>query len=65
MSVEAHIASLRDKHSKLDQEIKQETLKGPGDNVRITALKREKLRIKDEIERLCDSSDKTEETAKQ
>ena len=57
MSVEAHIASLREKHSKLDEEIKQETLKNPGDNVRITTLKREKLRIKDEIERLIENPD--------
>lgn len=61
MSVEAHIASLREKHSKLDEEIKQETLKSPGDNVRITALKREKLRIKDEIERLAENPDTTTE----
>ena len=61
MSVEAHIASLREKHSKLDEEIKQETLKSPGNNVRITALKREKLRIKDEIERLTEDPDTTTE----
>ncbi|MCY4033905.1 MAG: YdcH family protein [Hyphomicrobiales bacterium] len=61
MSVEAHIASLREKHSKLDEEIKQETLKNPGDNVRITTLKREKLRIKDEIERLIENPDTTAE----
>ena len=61
MGVEAHIASLREKHSKLDEEIKQETLKGPGDNVRITALKREKLRIKDEIERLIENPDTTKQ----
>ena len=61
MSVEAHIASLREKHSKLDEEIKQETLKNPSDNVRITTLKREKLRIKDEIERLIENPDTTAE----
>ena len=61
MSVEAYIASLREKHSKLDEEIKQETLKNPGDNVRITTLKREKLRIKDEIERLIENPDTTAE----
>ena len=61
MSVEAHIASLREKHSKLDEEIKQEAMKNPGDNVRITALKREKLRIKDEIERLTENPDTTTE----
>ena len=59
MSIKAHIASLREKHSKIDEEIKQETLKSPGDNVRITALKREKLRIKDEIERLTENPDTT------
>ena len=59
MNIEARIASLREKHSKLDEEIKQETLKSPGNNVRITVLKREKLRIKDEIERLAENPDTT------
>ena len=52
MNVEGHIAALLEKHRKLDEEIKEESLKNPGNHVHITALKREKLRIKDEISRL-------------
>lgn len=57
MNVEGHIAALLEKHRKLDEEIKQESLKNPGNHVHITALKREKLRIKDEISRLRGKSD--------
>ena len=52
MNVEAHIAALLKKHRGLEEEIKQETMRNPGNYTRITALKREKLRIKDEISRL-------------
>ena len=52
MNVEAHIAALRQKHRRLEEEIKEESMRNPGNHVHITALKREKLRIKDEISRL-------------
>ena len=58
-NVAGHIATLQEKHRKLDEEIKEETLKSPGDHVRITALKREKLRLKDEMERLASSDTPT------
>lgn len=52
MALNTHIAELSEKHRKLDQEI-QEALRHPAiDQTHITELKREKLRLKDEIERL-------------
>jgi hypothetical protein len=52
MAVEAHIAELSVKHQRLDEKIREE-IQHPGfDEIVITALKREKLRLKDEIERL-------------
>lgn len=52
MAVEAHIAELSSKHQKLEKEIREE-LQHPGaDDLRIAELKRQKLRLKDEIERL-------------
>ena len=57
MNVEGHIAALLEKHRRLEEEIKQESMRNPGNYTRITALKREKLRIKDEISRLAPDSD--------
>jgi len=52
MAVEAHIAELSVKHQRLEEKIREE-LQHPGfDEILITTLKREKLRLKDEIERL-------------
>ena len=52
MAVEAHIAELQQKHRKLDHEIEEE-ISSPGcDMLHISALKREKLRVKEELERL-------------
>ncbi len=51
MSMASHVESLKRKHQKLESEI-VETARYPGiDHVEIAALKREKLRVKDEIER--------------
>ena len=52
MAVESHIAELSAKHQKLEEKIREE-LQHPGsEDVKIAQLKREKLRLKDEIERL-------------
>ncbi len=52
MAVQAHIAELLEKHRQLDLEIESE-LQSPGsDTLHISALKREKLRLKEELERL-------------
>ncbi len=52
MSLEAHIQELSEKHRALDKEI-EELESHPGvDELKIHALKKEKLRLKDEIARL-------------
>ena len=52
MSVSSHLDELRRKHAVLEQKIESE-LRSPGsDDLHITELKREKLRLKDEISRL-------------
>lgn len=51
MSMASHVESLKRKHQKLETEI-SEAARHPGANqMELTALKREKLRLKDEIEK--------------
>ena len=51
MSLASHVESLKRKHAKLEDEI-AETERHPGaDHIEIAAMKREKLRVKDEIEK--------------
>ncbi len=52
MSMTAHIAELERKHQALDRKIADELALPAKDNVKIAALKRQKLVIKDEISRL-------------
>jgi hypothetical protein len=52
MSMTAHIAELERKHQALDKRIADEQAHPNKDNVRIAALKRQKLVLKDEISRL-------------
>ena len=52
MSLEAHISELEAKHSALKAEIEEEQSHPSADDMHIAELKREKLRIKDEIARL-------------
>ena len=52
MAVEAHIRELSDKHQKLQELIDDEMAHSARDSVRLAALKKEKLRLKDELERL-------------
>ena len=49
MSVQEHIEVLRTKHASLETEIDQENLRPHPDEMKLQELKREKLRIKDEI----------------
>jgi hypothetical protein len=52
MSLHAHLSELSEKHKLLDRRIEEE-LSRPGSNdVEITRLKLEKLKLKDEINRL-------------
>ncbi|MCA1952285.1 MAG: DUF465 domain-containing protein [Hyphomicrobiales bacterium] len=52
MSMTAHIAELERKHQALDKRLTEELAHPNQDNVRIAALKRQKLVLKDEISRL-------------
>ena len=52
MAVEAHIREISDKHQKLQELIDAEMAHSARDQLRIAELKKEKLRLKDELERL-------------
>ena len=52
MTMSAHLAELAEKHRLLDRRI-EEAISSPGiDDAEIRKLKQEKLKLKDEIERL-------------
>ena len=52
MSMQSHLAELEKKHQALEQEI-NECLNHPAvDDLKIVELKRKKLQVKDEIERI-------------
>jgi hypothetical protein len=52
MTVLAHIASLEKKHGALEEELQSILASPSSDDTLIADLKRRKLRIKDEMERL-------------
>ncbi|MCP4936160.1 MAG: YdcH family protein [bacterium] len=52
MSLNAHIDELAEKHRDLDRRIEKEASSPGSDDVNIHELKKEKLRLKDEMERL-------------
>ncbi len=52
MAVESHIREITDKHRKLQELIEAEMAHSAWDEMRVAALKKEKLRLKDELERL-------------
>ena len=52
MALEGHIQELSEKHRKLEEIIDAEMAHPDWNEVRVAALKKEKLRIKDELERL-------------
>jgi hypothetical protein len=52
MSTESHIVQLREKHATLKQQIDDEFHRPEPDSIRISDLKKQKLRIKDEIAKL-------------
>jgi len=51
MHPESHLASLSEKHQKLDKIILKEELRPSPDSVILNGLKKEKLKLKDEMER--------------
>jgi len=52
MGLASHILELADKHHKLDEQIHEELLRPAPDDMMISELKKRKLRLKEEIERL-------------
>lgn len=52
MALQAHISELSEKHRMLDKLVEDEMARPASDDVRIAKLKRQKLRIKDRIEKL-------------
>ncbi len=57
MSLHEHVDSLRAKHARLEQQIDEEQHRPLPDSSLLLKLKREKLRLKDAIERLQDDSE--------
>lgn len=56
MASESQIREVADKHQRLQEEIEAEMTHSAWDEVRVAALKKEKLRLKDELERLRTTS---------
>jgi hypothetical protein len=52
---QGHIQELSEKHKQLEDTINAEMANPDWDEIRVAALKKEKLRIKDELERLRSS----------
>lgn len=52
MTVQAHIASLEKKHGALEEELQTILASPSSDDRQIAEIKRRKLRIKDEMQRL-------------
>lgn len=52
MSVDSHLDELERRHAALEREIEEAMLRPGVDNLQVSELKRRKLQIKDEIERL-------------
>lgn len=52
MGLESHIQQLTDKHRRLEETITEEMAHPGHDELKISAMKRQKLRIKEELERL-------------
>lgn len=57
MSKEDRIQALREKHAALDAQIEEENQRPHPDDDRIAQLKRQKLRIKDEIHEISSRLD--------
>jgi hypothetical protein len=52
MALEKHIESLKRKHARIDQMLREEEIRPGADHAVIHRLKSQKLGLKDEIERL-------------
>ncbi len=56
MSLSSHLQELRKKHEHLSHEVEEAQRSLGTDDLQITALKKQKLKIKEEIERLSAST---------
>ena len=56
MALDSNIREVADKHRKIQELIEDEMTHSSWDEMRVAALKKEKLRLKDELERLRTSS---------
>ena len=63
MSVQEHLLSLKGKHASLDKELLDELQRPHPDETLCSTLKRQKLRIKDEILRLEETAARHEGSA--
>lgn len=52
MSLQSHLSELRRKHEQLSSQIEQEQRRPSSDDLTIAAMKKEKLKLKEEIARL-------------
>ncbi len=52
MALDAHLVGLSEKHRELDRRIDEEQERPTADPLKITEWKRQKLHLKDEMERL-------------
>ncbi len=52
MAISAHLHELSEKHRQLDRRIEEEMARPGSDDVEIRRMKRQKLKIKEEIDRL-------------
>ncbi len=52
MSLETHVASLNQKHAEIEDVIAREELRPQPDTMRLMELKKQKLRLKEEMSRL-------------
>lgn len=56
MALSAHLHELSEKHRQLDRRIEQEMSRPGSDDVEIRRMKQQKLKIKEEIDRLAEGS---------
>ena len=56
MSMASHLSALEQKHKALERQIEDELSRPSADEIRVRQLKRQKLKLKDEITRLKTNS---------
>ena len=59
MALQSHLSELERKHQALEREIQDEMSHPGADDLKLAALKRRKLQLKDEIERLRRSNQRS------